>query len=319
MRARLLITRHMPEPVLAAARENFDVTHRDEPGPMDHAQAVTALETYDAIMPTLGDAFDAAAFDAARNSCCKILANFGVGTNHIDLDAATAAGVVVCNTPGAVTEATADIAVMLMLMAARRASQGEALLRSGNWAGWHPSQLLGLHVSGKTLGVIGMGRIGKAIARRCRHGFGMDVVFHNRSRVTDPELDASQLNSAQDVAARADVLVVAVPGGAATHHLINAEIFNAMPAHAVIVNISRGDVIDETALIAALQTGQIAGAGLDVYENEPDVPLALIALPNVSLLPHMGTAALEVRLAMGLMAVDNLNAFAAGKTCPNQL
>ncbi|MEE9387672.1 MAG: D-glycerate dehydrogenase [Paracoccaceae bacterium] len=314
---RLLITRHMPAKVLAAARAHFDVTHYDVDQAMTPAQTRAALCDFDAILPTLGDPLNGAAFADLPKFRCSMLANFGVGVNHIDVKAANQAGIAVSNTPGAVTDATADIALMLMLMAARRASEGEAWLRSGNWRGWEPTQLLGLHMSGKTLGIIGMGRIGKAIARRAHLGFGMQVVFHNRSTVTDPGVPARQLDSADAVARTADIIVVAVPGSPATHHLIGPGFFTAMQPHAVFVNISRGDVVDEHALITALQAKSIAGAGLDVYENEPMVPRALRDLANVTLLPHMGTAALEVRQAMGLMAVENLIAWSNGQPPPN--
>ena len=244
----------------------------------------------------------------------RIVSNFGVGYNHIDAAAAKARGIVVTNTPGAVTDATADVAMTLLLMSARRAGAGERYVRSGAWTGWTPTQFLGQHVTGKTVGIIGLGRIGAAIARRCHFGFGMEVVFHNRSTV-DPGVPARQVPLAEAMAA--DVVVIAVPGGPATRHLIDAAALRAMQPHAILVNISRGDVIDETALIAALSEGRIAGAGLDVYEQEPLVPVALREMEAVTLLPHMGTAALEVRTAMGLMALDNLVAFAEGRPLPN--
>ncbi len=312
----LLITRTLPQANLDRARALFDVTLRAEAAPLTPAEARAALAGDDAILPTLGDGFSAEAF-AGPPPRCRILANFGVGYNHIDVAAARARGVAVTNTPGAVTDATADIALTLILMTARRAGEGERMLRAGRWTGWQPTQMLGLHVTGKTLGIVGMGRIGQAIARRCHAGFGMDVVYHNRSAVADPGVPARALGSAVEVAAAADVLVVAVPGGAATRHLIGADVFAAMRPHAIFVNIARGDVVDEAALIAALRAGRIAGAGLDVYEFEPDVPAALIAMDNVALLPHLGTAALEVRAAMGDMALDNLAAFLAGRPVPN--
>lgn len=312
MKPRLLITRKMPAAVEAAARQDFDVTVRSATDPLTEEEAARALRDFDAILPTLGDGFTAAAF-AGGGLRAKVLANFGVGYNHIDADAARAAGVIVTNTPGAVTDATADIALTLMLMTARRAGEGERLVRAGAWGGWQPTQLLGLHVTGKTLGVVGMGRIGKAIARRAHFGFGMPVVFANRSTVADPGIPGARQMPLAEVMAAAEVVVIAVPGGAATHHLIDADALAAMQRHAILVNISRGDVIDEAALIAALQAGRIAGAGLDVYEFEPQVPDALAAMENVTLLPHLGTAALEVREAMGMMAVENLRAVFAGK------
>ncbi len=315
---KLLITRRMPARVLAAAKARFDVTLREEEARVltpDELRA--ALRDYDAVMPTLGDRFQADVFAAVPSPRCKLLANFGVGYNHIDVEAAKAAGVAVTNTPGAVTDATADIALSLILMTARRLGEGERILRAGNWVGWGPTQMLGTHVSGKSVGIIGMGRIGKAIARRCQAGFGMEVVFHNRSPVTDTGVPARQVGMEEAMAQ--DFVVVAVPGGKATHHLINAAAFAAMKPTGIFINIARGDVVDETALIAALAEGRIAGAGLDVYEFEPQVPAALMAMENVTLLPHLGTAALEVRENMGMMAVENLIAHLDGHDLPNRV
>ena len=313
----LLITRHLPDTVLARAAEHFAVTLRDDTQPLTPEEITAALRGYDLVLPTLGDMFNAAASATVPQPRCKLLANFGVGYNHIDVAAAKAAGVAVTNTPGAVTDATADIALTLMLMSARRAGEGERLVRSGAWRGWHPTQMLGLHLTGKTVGIVGMGRIGKAIARRSHHGFGMAVVFFNRSPVEDAGVPARQLGSLTEVMAAADVVVVAVPGAPATRHLIDANALAAMKPTGHLINIARGDIVDEAALIAALTARQIAGAGLDVYELEPKVPEALRALENVVLLPHLGTAALEVREAMGMMAVDNLIAFVEGRSLPN--
>ena len=305
--ARLLITRPLPERVLAEARALADVTARDSTAPMSEAEMVQALRDYDAILPTLGDLFSAEIFARVPEPRTRLLANFGMGYSHIDTGAA----------PGAVTDAPADIALTLMLMTCRRAGEGDRLVRSGKWEGWHPTQMLGLHMSGKRLGVVGMGRIGKAIARRGHHGFGMEVGFFNRSQVSDPGVPARQVPALIELAGWADVLVVAVPASPATRHLIGAEVLAAMQPHAHLVNIGRGDVVDEAALIAALQAGRIGGAGLDVYEHEPEVPAALRGLENVTLLPHLGTAALEVREAMGLVAVENIRAHLAGAPPPN--
>lgn len=313
----LLITRRLPDHVLAAAGDRFDVTLRDRTDPMSAQELRVALRDFDFVLPTLGDRFQPDVFADVPNPRARLLANFGVGYNHIDVEAAKAAGVAVTNTPGAVTDATADIAVSLILMTARRLGEGERLLRAGKWKGWGPVQMLGTHVTGKRVGIIGFGRIGKAIARRCHYGFDMEVVFTNRSKVEDPGLPARQVEMADAMAA--DFVVVAVPGGKATHHLINANTLAQMKPTGIFVNISRGDVVDEAALIDTLQAGRIAGAGLDVYELEPQVPVALMGLENVTLLPHLGTACLEVRIGMGLMAVANLIAFAEGKTPPNLL
>lgn len=314
----LLITRPLPEDVVSELTGLYDVTVRSSTAPLDESELHAALIDYDAVLPTLRDNFGRAVFEAVPNPRCKVLANFGVGYNHIDAEAAAEVGIVVSNTPGAVTDATADTAMTLMLMSARRAGEGERLVRAGQWDGWHPTQMLGMHLSGKTVGIVGMGRIGEAIARRCHFGFGMSVVYFNRSAKT-LDFDAKRAETLGELASRVDVLVAAVPGGGATRHLINADVFRSMQTHAHFINISRGDVVDEAALIAALQSGEIGGAGLDVYEFEPDVPKALRALDNVTLLPHLGTAALEVRVNMGLMAVENLKAHHAGHDLPNRV
>lgn len=319
MTPKLLITRTLPDRVVTRALTRYDVTLREDLDPLTEAQALAALYDHDAVLATLGDAFTAQVFEQAPAPRCRIVANFGVGYNHINVDAARTAGVVVSNTPGAVTDATADIAMTLLLMTARRAGEGERLVRAGQWTGWQPTQMLGLHVTGKRLGIVGMGRIGKAIARRAHFGFGMQIAFYNRSRIDDPGVPATQVDSLADLMGSCDCVVIAVPGGAGTHHLIDAEALAALQPHAILVNIARGDVVDEAALIACLQQRRIAGAGLDVYEREPEVPEALRALENVVLLPHLGTAALEVREAMGLMALDNLDAFFDGHEVPNRV
>jgi lactate dehydrogenase-like 2-hydroxyacid dehydrogenase len=314
---KLLISRRLPESVMAEAAHHFDVTCRPVTTPMDHAECVAALRDYDIILPTLGDAFRAPAFSEVPDARCKLLANFGVGYNHIDVTAARAAGIAVTNTPGAVTDATADIAMTLILMTARRAGEGERMVRAGQWAGWHPTQMLGMHVSGRTVCIIGMGRIGQAIARRCHFGFGCKIIYANRSPKS-VDFPATQMDLPAALAI-ADIVVVATPGGAETHHLMGAAQFAAMQRHALFINISRVDVVDELALIAALQADLIAGAGLDVYECEPVVPQELIAMENVTLLPHLGTAALDVREDMGRMALANCIAFAEGRALPNQV
>lgn len=313
---KVLISRRLPDSVLEAAHAMFDVELRDKTQPMTAAEMRSGLAVYDAIMPSLGDKFSAEIFAEFGRPRCKLLANFGVGINHIDVEAARAHGVKVTNTPGAVTDATADTAMTLILMSARRAAEGERLVRSGAWEGWHPTQMLGLHVTGKTVGIVGMGRIGQAIARRCHFGFGMEVLYFNRSAKT-MDFPARQVDSLTDMAGQVDILVVATPGGAETRHLIGAEVLAAMQPHAHLVNIARGDVVDEAALITVLQAGRIGGAGLDVYEFEPEVPVALRRLDNVTLLPHLGTSTLEVREAMGRMVLDNLAAHFAGEPPPN--
>lgn len=311
----LLITRPIADPVIAQAQRLFEVTI-NESGALDEAAVTQALKTYDAILPTLGDEFTAKAFaDAGDALRCKMLGNFGVGYNHIDVAAAHAHGVQVSNTPDVLTDATADIAMTLLLATARRAGEGERQVRSGAWGGFGPKSLLGTHVTGKTVGIVGMGRIGQAIARRCHFGFGMRVVFFNRSPKAIG-FPAEQLESLHAVMGTADFVVVATPGGAETTHLIDADALAAMRPSGIFVNISRGEVVDEPALIAALQAEKITGAGLDVYEAEPHVPEELRALENCVLLPHLGSATVETRQAMGQMALDNIIAWSKDAVPP---
>ena len=315
---KILVSRALTDAVMQRAHDSYDVTLRKSDSPMSTAEMRSSLVLYDGMIPTLGDMFSANIFAEFGRTKCKILANFGVGINHINVAAARDHGITVTNTPGAVTDATADIGLTLLLMSARRAGEGERLARSGNWGGWTPTQMLGSHVSGKTVGIVGMGRIGQAIARRCHFGFGMSVKFFNRSP-KEIDFPATQIANLETLAAEVDFLVVATPGGAETTHLINASIFDAMKPTAHFINIARGEIVDETALIAALDARAIAGAGLDVYEHEPAVPHALRKLDTVTLLPHLGTATEEVRDNMGHMSLDNLDAFFAGETPPNAL
>ncbi|MEL7344360.1 MAG: D-glycerate dehydrogenase, partial [Pseudomonadota bacterium] len=247
----------------------------------------------------------------------SVLANFGVGYNHIDVPAAKAIGLTVTNTPGAVTDATADIAMTLILNLCRRAGEGERRVRKGSWSGWQPTQYLGFHVTGAHVGIIGMGRIGKAIAKRCHAGFDMTVSYFNRSEVADPGVPVTRIADLHELLRTVDIAVLAVPATPETRHLMSSEDLNALGPNGFLVNIARGDVVDEGALVAALRDGNIAGAGLDVYENEPRLAEGLAACENAVLLPHLGTAALPVREAMGMMALDNLDAALAGQTPPN--
>jgi lactate dehydrogenase-like 2-hydroxyacid dehydrogenase len=312
---RMLISRALPESVMEAAKTRFDVTARNGTGPMSEEECIVALASHEVMLVTLGDALTARVFDAVQVPRRRLIANFGVGYNHIDVAAAHAKGIAVTNTPGAVTDATADIAVTLILMTARRAGEGERLLRAGRWTGWHPVQMLGLHVTGKRLGIIGMGRIGQAVARRCHFGFGMQVAYTSRSEKT-LDFPATPMDL-PDLMAACDIIVVAVPAAPETRHLIDAGALAAMQPHAILVNIARGDIVDQAALIAGLQGGQLGGAGLDVYEFEPNVPKVLMEMENVTLLPHLGTAALEVREAMGQMALANAVAFAENRPLLN--
>ena len=242
--ATLLVTRPLPERVIAALDPGFSTEVRLATVPLTPEAMIDALAKYDAIIPTLGDPLSAAVIGQVVELKSKVLANFGVDYNHIDVAAASERDILVSNTPGAVTDATADIAMTLILATCRRAGEGERALRAGNWEGWHPTQFLGMHVTGKTLGIIGMGRIGKAIAKRAALGFDMEVVFFNRSPIQHPGVPARQLANLGDVCAAADIVVVAVPATPATHHIIDADALAALQSHAVLINIARGDVVD---------------------------------------------------------------------------
>lgn len=317
MTTRLLITRQMPAAVVERARRHFDVTVREKESIPLLTELRRSLRDYDAILCTLGDKYDAYVFGSVTAPRTRLLANFGAGYDHIDIAAASRLGIAVTNTPGAVTDATADIAVALILMTARRLGEGERLLRAGKWKGWRPTQLLGTHVSGKRLGIVGFGRIGAAVARRCHFGFGMEVLFHNRSRIEAGDVPARQ--TTLDAVLLCDFVLLAVPGGPSTRHLVDADFLSRMSPSSILINVSRGEVVHEEALVQALQRGQIRGAGLDVFEFEPSVPPALRKLENVTLLPHLGTACTEVREQMGFLALENLLAFHEGRPLPNQI
>jgi lactate dehydrogenase-like 2-hydroxyacid dehydrogenase len=316
---KVLITRHWPEQVTEAMQRSFEVTCRNAPLTAPEWQA--AMQSYDAICPCVADHLSAEIYPATRLRT-KILANYGVGYNHIDLTAAKTQGVTVTNTPGVLTDATADLAITLMLMLARRAGEGERQLRAGQWSGWYPTHMMGVMVTGATLGIIGMGRIGQAMARKAHYGFGMKILYHNRKPVEDPEvlaLDAEYCENLAAMLARCDFVALHCPGGPATHHLMNAERLSQMPKHAFLINTARGDVVDEAALIDALNERVIAGAGLDVYEGEPSVPGALTQMENVVLLPHLGSATLQTRVAMGMQVLRNLDAFFSNKEVPDRV
>ena len=316
---RILVTREWPAAVEQALTSRFDVKLCR--APLDKAQWRAALQEYDAICPCVADRISADLFTGITPKT-RLLANYGVGYNHIDLDAAKSHGIAVSNTPDVLTDATADLAMTLMLMLARRAGEGEQQLRRGEWQGWFPTHMMGTSVTGATLGIIGMGRIGLAMATKAHHGFGMKILYHNRSRVSDPAIGAMKAEYCADMTdllKRADFIALHCRGGPDTRHLLNAERLALMQPHAFLINTSRGDVVDEKALIAALKRGAIAGAGLDVFENEPAVPEELKAMENVVLLPHLGSATLATRTAMGMRVVKNLDAFFAGQELPDRV
>jgi len=318
---RILVTRRWPAAVEQVLAERFDVTLNEGDVPMTAEGLADALRTYDAVLPTVSDRLPAELF-AGGGLRAKILGNYGVGYNHIDVAAAKAANIVVTNTPGVLTDCTADIAMTLLLAVARRAGEGERQVRAGERTGWRPTHMIGSKVTGKTLGIIGFGRIGKAMAKRCHFGFDMDVVFYNRSRIDPAEASrygARQLDTVEDVLRASDFVSLHCPGGGENRHLINAERLALMKPGAYLINTARGDVIDEAALVAALENGVIRGAGLDVFEAEPNVPERLRRLENVVLLPHLGSATEETRVAMGMKVVANVTAFFEGREPPDRV
>jgi lactate dehydrogenase-like 2-hydroxyacid dehydrogenase len=280
-----------------------------------------ALQQYDAVCPTVCDSFPTEVLNV-EDKRCKMLANFGVGYNHIDIPAAKANGLIVTNTPDVLTQSTADIAMTLLLMTARRGAEGDRLVRAKKWTGWCPTHMLSSNVTGATLGLIGFGRIGQAMARKAHHGFDMNIIYYNPSAANEyvtQDLQAKRCNTVEDVLAQADFVSLHCPAGANTKHLINAQTLTLMKPSAHLINTARGDVVDSVALCEALKNKQIAGAGLDVYENEPHIYEGFLALENVELLPHLGSATLETRTAMGEKVLANLAAYFAGDTLPDRV
>lgn len=313
---KVLVTRRWPQAVEAKMAEVFDLDLNHADKPLSVTELKAALSHYDAVLPTVTDRLPAAVFDRA-NSRTRILANYGVGFAHIDTEAAKAAEIAVTNTPDVLSECTADIAMTLMLMVARRAGEGERELREGRWTGWRPTHLIGTKVSGATLGIIGFGRIGQAMAQRAHFGFGMKIVVQNRSAVAPEVLaryNAVQVPTVEDLLPECDFVSLHCPGGAANRHLINSRRLDLMRPGAFLINTARGEVVDEHALAQALWFGTIGGAGLDVFEREPHVPEALLGADNLVLLPHLGSATRETREAMGFRVLENLTDFFAGRT-----
>ena len=318
---KVIVSRRWTEEVERHMDKVFDVRLNETDAPMTADEMKTALQTADAFCPTVTDAVNADVLGVA-GATVKIIGSNGVGFNHIDLDAAKAAGFTVTNTPEVLTDCTADIAMNLLLTVARRTGEGERHVRSGSWTGWRPTQMMGTKVTGKTIGLIGFGRIAKAMAQRAHYGFAMKVLFHDPyppSPEDAAQLGATACDSIDDMLSRSDFVSIHCPGSDETYHLMNADKLAKMKPTAFLINSARGDVIDPAALIEALKAGTIAGAGLDVFEGEPAVPEELIAMENVVLLPHLGSASLETRIAMGMRVVDNLTAFFAGQVPENKL
>ncbi|QDX24636.1 D-glycerate dehydrogenase [Sphingomonas suaedae] len=307
---RILLTRRWPEAVEARLAARYEVTRNERDVPMDAAALARAMREHDALCPTVTDRITRDILLTVGRRA-RIIGNYGAGFEHIDLDAARAAGIAVSNTPDVLTDATADIAMTLILMATRRAGEGERELRAGEWTGWRPTHLLGQSLRGKILGLVGYGRIARAVAVRAR-AFGMDVAVHSRSQADDVP-DCAYHPTLDGLLRAADIVSLHAPGGAATHHMIDADALAAMKPGAVLVNTGRGTLVDEAALAASLSNATIAAAGLDVYADEPRVHPALVDRPNAVLLPHLGSATLETREAMGMKVADNLDRFFAGE------
>jgi len=313
-RPKVVITRKLPRAVEERAASLFDARLNAQDTPLTPEQLVDAMRGADGLLPTVTDKVSADVLGVSGRRV-KIVSNFGVGFNNIDVAAAKTNGVVVTNTPDVLTDDTADIAITLMLIVARRTGEGERHVRGGEWTGWRPTHMLGARVSGKTLGLIGIGRIGKAVARRAHHGFGMRVIYHDPYPISEADaraLGVERRDTIEDVLRESDFVSLHCPATPDTKHLMNAPRFQAMKPEAFLINTARGDVVDEASLIDALRSHTIAGAALDVFEREPQVPSALVAMDNVVLLPHLGSATEETRVAMGNRALDNLEAFFRG-------
>ena len=314
----IFVTRRWPALAEDALAQFFTPTFNDGDKPLSKDELSAGFAAHDIVAPTVSDKIDADIIAAGAAGKCRLIANYGVGVNHIDLAAAAKLGLAVTNTPGVLTDATADLTLTLMLMLSRRAGEGERELRAGEWAGWRPTHLIGGDMTGKKLGIIGMGRIGKAVARRAHYGFGMEVFFYNRSPVTDcDDMGATQLDTVAALCAASDFVSPHCAATADTFEILDETALAAMRPGAYVVNTARGDVLNEAALVAALQSGAIAGAGLDVYQGEPAINPALLAAPNTVLLPHLGSATLATRNAMGMKVVANARAFVDGTELPD--
>ena len=319
-RLSVVVTRRLPEEVERRMAELFDTRLREGDAPMTRAELIAAVKEADVLVPTLNDTLDAGVIAQAGDRL-RLIANYGAGVDHIDVTTARQHGIIVSNTPGVLTDDTADMAMALILSVTRRIPEGLALMQSGNWQGWSPTALLGGRVAGRRLGILGMGRIGQAVARRAT-AFGMQIHYHNRHRLR-PEIEeglqAIYWESLDQMVARMDVLSVNCPHTPSTFHLMNARRLKLMKPEAVIVNTSRGEVIDENALTRMLRAGEIAGAGLDVYEHGAEINPRLRELHNVVLLPHMGSATREGRIEMGEKVLLNIKTFDDGHRPPDQV
>jgi glyoxylate reductase len=316
----VIVTRKLPDAIETRLMELFDTRLNAEDKPLGPAALVEAAKAADVLVPTVTDRIDSRILSQAGPRL-KLIASFGTGVDHIDLDTARQRGITVTNTPGVLTDDTADMSMALVLATARRMGAGERLIREGKWAGWSPTSMLGSRLMGKRMGIVGMGRIGQALAQRAR-SFGLAIHYHNRKRVhpeIERELEATYWESLDQMLARMDIVSVNCPHTPATYHLLSARRLKLMKPTAIIVNTARGEVIDENAMVRMLRAGELAGAGLDVYEHEPQVNPKLLELDNVVLLPHMGSATLEGRIEMGEKVLINIKTFADGHKPPDRV
>lgn len=316
----VIVTRKLPEVIETRLMELFEARLNLDDRPMTADELKAALAEAQVLVPTVTDRLDKSVLAAAGPNL-KLIASFGTGVDHIDLDEAKNRGITVTNTPGVLTEDTADMTMALILAVARRLGEGERLLRSGRWTGWSPTSMLGARLSGKRLGIVGMGRIGTALARRAR-AFGLSIHYHNRRRVdatVESELEATYWEGLDQMLGHMDVVSVNCPHTPATYHLISARRLRRLKPHAILVNTSRGEVIDESSLVRALYGREIAGAGLDVYEREPKIDPKLLELDNVVLLPHIGSATIDGRIAMGEKVLVNIKTFVDGHKPPDRV
>ena len=316
----VIVTRKLPDPIETRMMELFACRLNLDDTPLSKPELIAAVERADVLVPTVTDRIDAEVL-AAAGPALKLIASFGTGVDHVDLAAAQRRGIIVTNTPGVLTEDTADMTMALILAVSRRLAEGERLIRSGGWTGWGPTSMLGHRIWGKRLGILGMGRIGMALARRAK-GFGLAVHYHNRRPVPDDvesALEATYWESLDQMLAHMDIVSVNCPHTPATYHLLSARRLRLLPPQAILVNTARGEIVDEEELVRLLETRAIAGAGLDVFEHEPAIDPRLRLLDNVVLLPHMGSATIEGRLAMGEKVIINIKTFADGHRPPDRV
>ncbi|MBB3880818.1 2-hydroxyacid dehydrogenase [Sphingomonas pseudosanguinis] len=317
---RVVVTRELPDPIMERMAALFDTHLNRSDEKWSQAELADAMATCDVLVPTVTDSIDATLI-AGAGPRLKLIANFGAGVNHIDLKAARARGIIVTNTPGVLTEDTADMTMALILSVPRRLAEGEKLVRSGAWKGWSPGAMLGHRIGGKALGIVGMGRIGQAVARRAR-AFGLSIHYHNRRRLPpsiEQELDAHWYPDLDAMLGAVDIVSIHTPLNADSHDLIDRRRIALMRPHVYLINASRGGIVDEDAMVDALEAGRLAGAGLDVWRHEPRIDPRLLALPNVVMTPHMGSATLEGRVASGEKVIANIRSWADGHRPPDQV